>query len=330
MKPTTVLSSTAASLLFAGLMSWSAPSHAVAYGEPDCSGLQCNNPNVVMLVGIVADPGSGTPYATTVLCSGSLIGKYEGADQQSYYLFLTAGHCTRAWAWRMAYADVQSVGVSFDPSPAKQANFQAYRFDPDAFAQGGEPVSHPDQGPVNAFNYLIDYGAVSVPAFTVEAKWPQAAQIAPVLLASDLAMTLDAVVASTSLPQKNLVFHAVGYGVTEFLDVGGNAGGLNQPLANSGTRRIAAGQPFQNLRSTLLQTSGNPVQGETTTCSGDSGGPVFLDRPQGPKVQVGVTSSGDNNCHATNLYARTDIVLAKSFIACVRAHADNLSACGMP
>lgn len=317
---------TAALAFAAGLSALPQRAHAVAYGDLDCNGGVCGNPNVVMLVGILRS--GDFDYGTYGHCSGSLLGRYTGADQQAYYLFLTAGHCTWAWGQGLAGGWLGSVGVSFDPAPAKLPDYVYYRFDPAAFAQGGSPVTQNDYGPVGAWNLVIDYGAVSVPAYSVEAKWPQAAQIAPVILAPDVAFKLDTLVKSFKYPLKDLRFHAVGYGVTEIKDLGSNAGGMdNGEIFDLGVRRVASNQLFTNLRPTLLQTGGNPVLEMDSLCGGDSGGPAFYQNG-GQKIQVGITSSGDRNCHSNNFFARLDIAVAVNFLACIRTHADDMLACG--
>lgn len=50
----------------------------------------------------------------------------------------------------------------------------------------------------------------------------------------------------------------------------------------------------------------NPTDGNT--CSGDSGGPVFHQEPDGRWVQWGVTSWGDSLCQFTGGYTRTDVM----------------------
>lgn len=59
---------------------------------------------------------------------------------------------------------------------------------------------------------------------------------------------------------------------------------------------------------------------QSSTCNGDSGGPLFIDSAQGP-VLAGVTSFGHNSCAPTNLSYDADVFLDHDWIA-ARAAAD--------
>ena len=292
---------------------------AVIYGEPDCGPSGCAHPNVVMLGGLL----SGTT-GDSYFCSGTLI--QRTAD---YYLFLTAGHCTEHWGRRIADGVYASVGVSFDPVVERDDLADGTPFmDPDQFAAGGVPVTHPDFAPdYHAWNLMWDYGIVSVPRAAIDAKWPQAATVPMTTLAFEVGLRLEDLVAATMQPQKNLLFYAVGYGMTELLDKGSNAGGPNDWLSGLGTRRIADRQTFTNLRKTLVQTSQNWVLGNNGTCGGDSGGPAYYQTASGP-VEVGVTSSGDAMCRSTQTSSRMDVETAAWFVTCARANPGNVKNCG--
>jgi hypothetical protein len=293
---------------------------AITYGEPDCGSGGCANPNVVMLAGLRSGPSGGTRFQ----CSGSLVRRTE-----SYYLILTAGHCTVNWSAGIASGTYSSVGVSFDPVVARKAVPDgSISMDESQFAAGGAPVTHPEFGPnVNAFNLMTDYGIVSVPRASVDAKWPTAATLPIVALAYEVPLTLDALVAATPTPQRDLAFFAVGYGWTERLNFGSNAGGPHAPGTGLGTRRVAGPETFTNLRETLLQTSQNPARSNAGTCNGDSGGALFYQMADGP-VQVGITASGDAMCRATQTSSRMDIETAEWFVECARANPGNVKNCG--
>jgi hypothetical protein len=293
---------------------------AITYGEPDCGPGGCAHPNVVMLTGLRSGPAGGTRFQ----CSGSLVQRTE-----SYYLILTAGHCTFNWSVGIAAGAYSSVGVSFDPVVARKAVPDgSISMDESQFAAGGVPVTHPEIGPnVNAFILKSDYGIVSVPRASVDAKWPTAATLPVVALAYEVPLKLEALVAATSAPQRDLAFFAVGYGWTERLNFGSNAGGPHPPGTGLGTRRVAGPETFTNLRATLLQTSQNPALGNAGTCNGDSGGPLFY-QTAGGLVQVGITASGDAMCRATQTSSRMDTDAAAWFVECARVFPGNVQNCG--
>lgn len=292
---------------------------AVIYGEPDCGPSGCSHPNVVMLAGLLSGT-TGDPY----FCSGTLIQRTT-----DYYLFLTAGHCTEHWGRRISEGMYASVGVSFDPVVERDdlADGTPY-MDQEQFAAGGVPVTHPDFAPnPNAWNLMWDYGIVSVPRAAVDAKWSGAASAPITTLAFEVGLRLEDLVAATAQPQKNLLFYSVGYGMTELLDQGSNAGGPNDWLTGIGTRRIADRQTFTNLRKTLVQASQNWVLGNNGTCGGDSGGPMYYQTTSGP-VEVGITSSGDAMCRSTQTSARMDVETAAWFVGCARTNPGNVKNCG--
>ena len=295
------------------------PGQAIIYGEPDCGPGGCAHPNVVMLGGMLAGT-TGTHY----FCSGTLIQRTP-----AYYLFLTAGHCTEAWSSRIASGMYSSVGVSFDAEiDSVQLPDGSPYMDQSHFVHGGVPVTHPDFAPnPNAWNLMWDYGIVSVSRAAVDARWPQAASMPMTKLAFEVGLRLEDLVAAAVQPQKSLLFYAVGYGMTELLDKGSNAGGPNEWLSGIGTRRIADRETYTNLRKTLLQTSQNWVQGNNGTCGGDSGGPLFYQTASGP-VEVGVTSSGDAMCRSTQTSSRMDVETAAWFVECARANPGNVKNCG--
>ena len=148
------------------------------------------------------------------------------------------------------------------------------------------------------------------------------------MLPEEVGFSLDELVASTPKPQQNLKFYGVGYGLTERLNFGSNAGGPST-VFDPGTRRVAEQFGFDNLRKLQLKTSQNPALGDDGTCGGDSGSPAFYVAPSGAvTVQVGVASWGDHICRATGNYSRTDIESFRSFIDCAREHPDNVKVCG--
>lgn len=309
----------AATMLAAGMFA-PGSGHAITYGQPDCGPGGCAHPNVVMLTGLRTGPAGGTRHQ----CSGTLVQRTA-----SHYLILTAGHCTVLWSVGIATGAFSSVGVSFDPVVARKAVPDgSISMDESQFAAGGVPVTHPEIGPnVNAFILRSDYGIVSVPRASVDAKWSTAATLPIVTLAYEVPLTLEALAAATPDPQHDLAFFAVGYGWTERLNFGSNAGGPNAPATGLGTRRVADPETFLNLRETLLLTSQNPAVGNAGTCNGDSGGPLFYQTAAGP-VQVGITASGDAMCRATQTSSRMDTNAAAWFVECARTYPATVKNCG--
>jgi len=99
-----------------------------------------------------------------------------------------------------------------------------------------------------AFNLRSDYGIVSVPRAAVEAVWTAAASIAPVRLALDVPLSLGQLAAETSDPHRNPMFYAVGYGFTERLNFGSNAGGPRLSCIRLQIRRTTTMEPASAIR----------------------------------------------------------------------------------
>jgi hypothetical protein len=222
-------------------------------------------------------------------CSGSLISPTK---------FLTAGHCTDASAGvktaRVYFQ--QDAGAHFDPATQLDpvtgypetcapgtlgtvcaTSSRLYNFGFADFA--GFPDTH-DAGLV-----ILDQ-AISLPEY---GQLPQP-------------RTLDAL--ATARGTRDTVFTVSGYGLSLSTNV-------NSPLGNISFReRLMAQSTLVNLNSGLnggfnLQTQGNG-EGRGGTCSGDSGGPVFLGASSSNLI-VAVTSFGLNNlCRGTDFAYRID------------------------
>ena len=218
-------------------------------------------------------------------CSGSLL------DSTT---FLTAGHCTAGVSSARVYFQ-QDAGANFDPvtqidpitgypefcaagtlGVVCATSDELYDFD---FANGGFPDTH-DVGLV-----ILDQPI----ALSEYGELPADGEL------DDLA---------TARGTKDTIFTVSGYGLT-----------LSQKPQNgkpniSFRSRLMAESTLVNLNSNLtdgfnLQTQGNG-NGRGGTCSGDSGGPVFLGGPESNLI-VAVTSFGLNPiCRGTDFAYRVD------------------------
>lgn len=231
-------------------------------------------------------------------CSGSLI---------SPTMLLTAGHCadTAGGAVTARVYFQQDAGVNYDPATQRDpvsgypdicakgtlgklcaTSHQIYNYGFDNFA--GFPDIH-DAGLV-----ILDQ-RISMPEYGV---LPTAG------LLDDLA---------TARGTEDTVFTVSGYGLSYSTNV-------KDALPNLSFReRLMAQSTLVNLGSHMtdgfnLQTQGNG-DGRGGTCSGDSGGPVFLGGPDS-NVIVAVTSFGLNSiCRGTDFGFRIDNAAVLAWIA---------------
>jgi secreted trypsin-like serine protease len=222
-------------------------------------------------------------------CSGSLISPTK---------LLTAGHCTDT-AEGAASARVyfqQDAGANFDPATQRDP-ITGY---PDICAPG-------TLGTLCATSSrLYNYG------FANFAGFPNIHDVGLVILDQAIAMpeygqlpqagVLDSL--ATARGKKDTIFTVSGYGLSLSVNE-------HSALSNISFReRLMAQSTLVNLRSGLtdgfnLQTQGNG-NGRGGTCSGDSGGPVFLGGPSSNLI-VAVTSFGLNAlCRGTDFGYRVD------------------------
>ena len=228
-------------------------------------------------------------------CSGSLL---------SPTVFLTAGHCTDSVGEEgpgtgAATARVyfqQDAGVHYDPATQVDP-VSGY---PEYCAAGTEGVSC-------AFaSHVYNYGFANFAGFPnthdaglvildVPINLPEYGQLAG-------AGALDGL--STQRGLNNTIFTVSGYGLSYRQNVHNGKPNLSFRERLMGTATLV------NLGSAYtdgynLQTQGNG-DGRAGTCSGDSGGPVFLG-DTASNVIVGVTSFGLNQlCRGTDYAYRTD------------------------
>jgi hypothetical protein len=222
-------------------------------------------------------------------CSGSLISPTK---------FLTAGHCTdtaegavTARVWFQ-----QDAGAHYDPA-TQQDPVTGY---PDTCARG-------TLGKMCATSHeLYNYG------FANFAGFPNTHDVGLVILDQAIKMREYGVLPAagvlndldTARGQKDSLFTVSGYGLSYSTQV-------HSAVPNISFReRLMATSTLVNLNSANtdgfnLETQGNG-DGRGGTCSGDSGGPVFLGGPDS-NVIVAVTSFGMNSlCRGTDYSYRVD------------------------
>lgn len=221
-------------------------------------------------------------------CSGSLLSPTK---------LLTAGHCTapNSGAVTARVYFQQDAGANFDPvtevdpvsgypetcAPGTLGYLCATSHELHDFGFTGLTIPETHDAGVVILDqpiYLAEYG-----------------ELAP-------AGTLDSLAQARGT--KSAVFTVSGYGLTLRVQE-------HSALANVSFRsRLMARATLVNLRSALtdgynLQTQGNG-NGRGGTCSGDSGGPVFLGDSRSNQI-VGITSFGLNAlCRGTDFAYRTD------------------------
>jgi hypothetical protein len=227
-------------------------------------------------------------------CSGSLL---------SPTVFLTAGHCTDGATTARVYFQ-QDAGAHYDPATQLDP-VSGY---PETCAAGtlGVTCATSDE--------LYNYG------FNNFAGFPDTHDAGLVILDQPIALseygeladvgTLDSL--ATQRGQNDTIFTVSGYGLSR----------SNQPESGipniSFRERLMATSTLVNLNSANndgfnIQTQGNG-DGRGGTCSGDSGGPVFLGDVES-NVIVAVTSFGLNGiCRGTDFAYRVDTAAVQAWI----------------
>jgi len=222
-------------------------------------------------------------------CSGSLINSTK---------FLTAGHCsdTAEGAFSARVYFQQDAGANYDPA----LGYDPVTGYPEFCAPGTEGTL------CATSDELYNYG------FANFAGFPNTHDVGLVILDQPITMSeygqLPAVGAldnlGTARGQKDTVFTVSGYGLTYKVNP-------KSALSNISYRsRLMATSTLINLNSAQndgynLQTQGNGDD-RGGTCSGDSGGPVFLGGPESNTI-VAVTSFGLNSlCRGTDFGYRVD------------------------
>jgi len=299
---TTLIGAVGALALVLGM---SVPAGAITFGRQD---LANEFPNVASVRGIV-EAGN----VARISCSGSLLSR--DADK---IVILTAAHCTDAWTAAIADGTIDSVGVSFDQNNQINGSFSDGTF----YVRGGTPISFPAKdAPFETF----DYGLVVFPADAVNSVGQTVAQrwgaLHPVHVAPDPGY-LSRVISSVKTPARNLRFTAVGYGTGEKFPIPGQQTGPADPSGSNDTtfpvRYIADNLTYNSLNpvNDVLRLSMNIAKGESGTCNGDSGGPIFYNDPTLGTIQVSSVSGGDAVCRATSTGPGFSTRLGLDFIAC--------------
>jgi hypothetical protein len=284
---------------------------AITYGFPDVNN---EYPNVASVRGVIE-----ATNVVRISCSGSLLQR----DAQKIVI-LTAAHCTDAWKDAIAAEEIDSVAVSFDQNNQINGSFSNGTY----YVRGGVPISFPAKdAPFETFDYglvVFPAGAVNGVGQTIEQRW---GQLAPVQVAPST-QYLPGLISGTPNPTKNLSFTAVGYGTGEKFPIPGGATGPADPSGSNDTtfliRYIANGLMFAawNPVNDVLRLSMNIAKGESGTCNGDSGGPIFYADPTLGRVQVSLVSGGDYPCRATNTGPGFSTKQGLDFVACGKVTGD--------
>jgi Trypsin len=305
----TRLFSVCAVVAFALGMSSSA--RAITWGQPDVNN---EYPNVASVRGIV----DATNFAR-ISCSGSLL--YRDAQK---VVILTAAHCTDAWMGAIAAGTIDTVGVSFDQNNQINGSIS----DATYYVRGGVPISFPAKdAPFETFDYgmvVFSTSAENTLGQTIAERW---GALSPVQVSPN-AGYLPGLIKSVPNPTKTLSFTAVGYGTGEKFPIPGEETGPANPsgdnLSKFLIRYIANGLMYDALNpvNDVLRLSMNIAKGESGTCNGDSGGPIFYNDPTLGRVQVSLVSGGDAPCRATNTGPGFSRQEAFDFLACGRVEGD--------
>ena len=197
-------------------------------------------------------------------------------------VFLTAGHCVGDGA------DVARVW--FDTDLTNVADYPGGGLE-------GTPVPHPDYFWGDSDPHDVGVVILNEPVNIDSAMLPT-----PDLLAE---LKKDRTLKGGY--EESAYFRSVGYG--------GHLASWPPPLLEYDLIRRVSESEYVALTKIHLHLSQKAVFGESGSCFGDSGGPVFWTDPQGNEIIVAVTSTGDAQCVATGLNYRVDTPEIRQWIA---------------
>jgi hypothetical protein len=263
----------------------------------------CSAASVLAMTSGTPADGDGHPAVVALLrspdgvwarpfCSGMLV---------SGKVVLTASHCM-AYAKSLEAAEWR-VSVTNDPSLQQDGNGWLPLSSLTHDAMVSQIVLNPRYDPNKIGGYDHDVSAAVLDApLGVD---PAAFGVLPP------SGVLDQLNADGSL--RKAKFSVLGYGILEK-----PVPARGQWYGEFSTDRRIGTLGFDALDTRFIHQSQRIHQGEDGACNGDSGGPSLL-AIGGVTYVVGVTSSGDIPCYATNLATRTDSEEALALLAQVLA-----------
>ncbi|MBA2279887.1 MAG: trypsin-like serine protease [Acidimicrobiia bacterium] len=283
------------------VLGFASPAGAITYGEPDAG----EHPYVGFMISFVpSEPGWFS-------CSGTLL------DEDT---FLTAGHCvygTGTDGEDLGTSGGTDVWVTFDDSdvlagwPARtpeisEEELYAQRrtwLEANGFVQG-EAIPHPDYDDFSGFPENFDVGVVelSEPVVPVDANGDAAyGELAPI-------GTVETMVGATGRGRNDALVETVGYGIQSV-----QPNPMNVESRYKSTSRIVENRG-NAASSGNLHTLNNPSAqgGRGGSCSGDSGGPVFVNNTNDVVAVVSYGFSG--TCHGADYSWRVDTADAYEFL----------------
>lgn len=242
----------------------------------------------------VISPPPGAVFISVPVCSGVFI----GCDT-----VLSAAHC-----------------FCFDPAdPDNPAAVGA------TCQQGGPFLQPAAELAVAAQNEtIIDVASIHIPQ---NYEFGVAGDIAVLKLARPVDGITPARINTAQRPPLGTRGTIVGYGVTR-------EGASDSGIKRSGqiVTNACITSPFQIPDSEHLcwnyTTPAGVAGADSSTCPGDSGGPLFIDFGAGPVV-AGVTSGGSSNCESNNSLWDTDVFVNRAFIEAAAGADINSTSCGV-
>lgn len=189
-----------------------------------------------------------------------------------------------------------------------------------SFASCGTP------NPADFSVYFQHAGVISVAAIDVNPGYVfgVSGDIAVITLGDDVDGLAPTPINTTGSPAHGTSGTIAGFGLTE--GGGADAGMLRQGAVQ--TASCAGSVPEAAHVCWAFTAPLGPLGADSNTCSGDSGGPLFIDFGSGPVV-AGVTSGGDNGvCLAPDLSFDSNVYQNREFIQAIGGADLNNTSCG--